>query len=194
MLQTRLTPEIVTRPTTEPLTLGEAKKQLEISISDTTHDDHLTALVIAARQQWEDDTDSAVCNQTWKVETQEFVDGMKLPKRPVQSITTIQYYDGTNTLQTLASTVYQLHAGRGEIRLGYQQVLPATSARWDAWKITYLCGYGTDGTNVPGVAKRAMMLLIGYHFENRDMLQNESTFNRSAYESLVLRYIRSTYP
>ena len=186
-----LTPEIVTRPTSEPLTLTEAKKHLEIAASDTSHDEHVASLITQAREQWERDTDTACCTQTWRVKVGSWQDGIVLPKRPVSSITSIQYYDGANNLQTLSTLIYQLDAPKRQLKLAYQQVLPATSARWDAWTITYVCGYSADGLYVPAVAKSAMKLLIGYMFENRDMLMTSSN---DAYEALVLRYIRSDYP
>lgn len=184
--------ELVTGPTAEPLTLAEAKKQLEIASSDDTHDTHLSQAIKEAREQWEYDTDSACCFQTWKLRVQSLTDRMALPKRPVSSITSIQYYDGNNTLQTLSSALYQLHIN--EFRLAYQATLPATSDRWDAWTITYKIGYSQDGTTVPAIAKRAMLLLVGYYFENRDMIVNDIIYNRSAYEALVMRFARSNYP
>jgi uncharacterized phiE125 gp8 family phage protein len=174
------------------LTLAEAKKQLEISSSDSTHDIQLQAAIAEARQQWEHDTDSACCYQTWKVRVRGIYDRFALPKRPVQSITSIQYYDGANNLQTWAASQYQLHIN--EIRMAYQITLPAVADRWDAWTITYRIGYSQDATSVPAIAKRAMLLLIGYYFENRDMLANEVIYNRKVYEELVARFMRSTYP
>jgi uncharacterized phiE125 gp8 family phage protein len=190
----RLTPELVTGPTIEPITVAEAKKQLEIATSDDTHDAHICDLITAARQQWEADTDTCVNNQTWKVITEQFYDGMKLPKRPIQSITSITYYDGNNTQQTLSTSKYQLHIGTREIKIAFLQVLPVSLARWDAWTITYLCGYGSTAAACPGVAKRAMMFLIGYQFENRDQLMNDVVYKEAAYERLVSKYLRSDYP
>jgi uncharacterized phiE125 gp8 family phage protein len=184
--------ELVTGPTVEPLTLSESKKQLEIAANDSSHDTALQSAIAEARQQWEHDTDSVCCFQTWKLQIQSLTDRMPLPKRPIHSITSIQYYDGNNTLQTLSSSLYQLHIN--EFRLAYQATLPATSDRWDAWQVTYKAGYSQDGQSVPAIAKRAMLLLIGYYFENRDMLVNEATYNRGVYESLVMRFARSNYP
>lgn len=186
-----LTPEIVTRPASEPLTLTEAKKHLEIAASDTSHDEHISNLITQAREQWERDTDTSCCYTTWRVKFQEYFSHLRLPKRPISSITSIQYYDGNNTLQTLSTSIYQLDTSRGLVRLAYQQVLPATSARWDAWTITYVSGYSADGLHVPAVAKSAMKLLIGHLFENRDMM---TPSNMDAYESLVMRYMRTDYP
>lgn len=184
--------ELVTGPTAEPLTLAEAKKQLEIASNDSTHDVDLQLSIAGARQQWEHDTDSACCFQTWKVQVQSLYDRMPLPKRPVHSITSIQYYDGNNALQTLSTSLYQLHIN--EFRLAYQATLPATSDRWDAWVVTYKIGYSQDGTLVPAIAKRAMLMLVGYYFENRDMLMSEAMQSMKSYEDLVRRFARSNYP
>jgi uncharacterized phiE125 gp8 family phage protein len=115
-----------------------------------------------------------------------------LPKRPIHSITSIKYYDGANNLTTWPANQYQLHIN--EIRYAYQITLPAVADRWDAWEITYKLGYSQDATSVPAIAKRAMLLLVGHYFENRDMLTNEIIYNRRVYEDLVVRYARSTYP
>ena len=46
----------VTGPVAEPVTLSEAKKHLELSLDESQHDSHLAALIQAARQKWEHDT------------------------------------------------------------------------------------------------------------------------------------------
>ncbi|MFN7317950.1 MAG: hypothetical protein ACK5S6_00440 [bacterium] len=184
--------ELVTGPTVEPLTLNEAKKQLEISTSDTTHDVQLAQAIQEAREQWEHDTDSVCCYQTWKIRVQSLADRLALPKRPIQSITSITYFDGNNASQTLSASLYQLHIN--EFRLAYQATLPATSARWDAWTINYRCGYSQDATLVPAIAKRAMLLLVGHYFENRDMLMSDAIQTMKPYESLVMKFMRSNYP
>ncbi len=188
----RLIPELVTGPTSDPITLSEAKKQLEIGISDTTHDTHLAGLIQAAREQWEHDTDSATCFATYRIRLAQWADGVELPKSPIHSITSIQYYDGANTLQTYPANQYQLHVDA--VRLAYLQVLPGTVARWDAWAITYKVGYSEDGSKVPAIAKNAMLMLVAHYFENRDMLMAEAMQTMKPYEALVLRYMRSSYP
>lgn len=188
----KLIPELVTGPTAEPITLSEAKKQLEIGSSDTSHDSQLMGLIQAAREQWEHDTDSATCFQTWRIRLAAWVDGFTLPKTPVHSITSIQYYDGGNTLQTLSAIAYQLHVN--DIKLAYLQVLPGTVARWDAWTITYKLGFSEDGSKVPAIAKSAMLMLIAHYFENRDMLMTDAMQTMRPYEALVRRMMRSSYP
>ena len=182
----------MTSPTAEPITLSEAKKHLEIGVSDTTHDIQLASIIQAAREQWEHDTDSVACYATLRVRLATWMDGQSLPRTPIHSITSIQYYDGANTLQTLSPSIYQLHVD--QIRIAYLQVLPGTSARWDAWSINYKAGYSQDGQLVPAIAKNAMLLLIGHYFENRDMLMAEALQTMRPYEALVRRYMRASYP
>lgn len=188
----RLIAETVTKPTAEPVTLSEAKKQLEIASSDTSHDTHLTALIGAAREQWEHDTDSVTCFQTLRLRVASFYDRFKLLKSPIHSITSIQYYDGNNTLQTLSASLYQLHVD--EIRLAYQVTLPSVASRWDAWAITYKAGHSQDGQSVPEAARAAILMLIAHYFENRDMLMSEALQSMRPYEMLVRKFMRASYP
>lgn len=185
---------LVTAPTSEPITLTQAKKQLEISPSDNAHDDHITLLIQTAREQWEHDTDSACLTQTWSVTLKEVIDDeIYLPKRPIQSITSITYYDSLNAQQTLSTSVYGLDAAARAVRLKHMQIWPFMLDRWDAMTVTYVCGY-TSSSLVPAAAKQAMLLLVGKYFENRDMLNNDIIYKDEAYEALVRRFMRSSYP
>ena len=184
---------LVTAPVSEPITLAEAKKQLELSPTDTAHDAQLSLLIQAAREQWEADTDSACLTQTWKVTAEEFYDDeIYLPKRPVQSITHIKYYDSGDVLQTLSTSVYDLDQSCRAVRLKNLQVWPAVSDRWDAITITYVAGYAQSYL-VPAIAKQAMLLLVGYYFDaNRG--DNDRNNDQRAYEALVTKFMRSNYP
>jgi uncharacterized phiE125 gp8 family phage protein len=186
-------PTVVTAPASEPITSAEAKRQLFIATSDTTHDDDITRTIQVAREQWEHDTDSAVYTQTLSVKLEGFgCEAIYLPSRPIQSITSIAYYDSGDDLQTLSTDVYSLDAGNRAVRLKVDQSWPATSGRWDAITITYVAGYSSVAL-VPAVAKQAMLLLVGYYFDaNRG--DNDRPNDLAAYEKLVKRFMRSTYP
>lgn len=187
-------PTIVTPPTSEPITLAEAKKQLELSPTDTSHDDHLTALIQAVREQFEHDTDSAVLTQTLSVTYENLRDDeIYLPRRPVQSITHIKYYDSSNTLQTIESSVYSLDKPESAVRLNYLQLWPVPIDRWDAVIVTYVTGYPSVAA-VPQLYKQAMKLMLAHYFENRDQLLSEAMQTVPAYEAIVRRFMRATYP
>jgi uncharacterized phiE125 gp8 family phage protein len=185
---------LVTPPAAEPVTLAQAKKQLELASSDTAHDAHLALLIQAAREQWEADTDSCCLTQTWKVYAEEFDDDeLYLPKRPIQSITHVKYYDASNVQQTLSTSVYSLDDAERAVRLDSLQVWPAVYDRFDAITITFVAGY-TSAAAVPAIHKQAILLLIGKYFENRDLQVNDVIFKDAAYEALVTKFMRSNYP
>lgn len=185
---------LVTAPASEPITLAEARKQLELANDDTTHSDHLTLLIQAAREQWEHDTDSACLTQTWSVNLPYFSgSSIALPKRPIQSITSITYYDSAEASQTLATSVYAFDAAARKVRLKTLQTWPTTYERFDAVTVTFVAGYAS-AANVPAIHKQAMRLLISHYFENRDMIMSEALQSMPAYEALVSRFLRSSYP
>lgn len=182
-------------PVSEPLTLTQVKKHLEIATLDTQHDEQLADLIKRAREQVEHDTDLVLFTSTWNETFEEFDDCcLKLSKRPIQSVTSIVYRSGESTTTTLSSSIYSLDAARRQICLKYNQVWPTVYGEtFDAISVTYVAGY-TSLPEIPGVAKQAMLLLIGYYFENRDMHSNETMYNRKAYDDLIQRLYRSSYP
>lgn len=180
-------PLLVTAPTLDAVTIEQAKKQCEIAESDTAHDEHLYQLIDRARDEFEADCDLCISPQTWRVYTDHIKDGLQLQKGPIQSITSIKYYDSGNTFQTLATSVYGFDVANRKIRLKYDQVWPAYVTRWDAWEITYLCGF----TTLPPMAVQAMLILIEKYFLGREALK-EPEFR--TYQRLVNKMQRSTYP
>jgi uncharacterized phiE125 gp8 family phage protein len=190
---TTIVPQVITAPTAEPLTLAEAKKQLELAASDTTHDEHLSNLIQSAREEWENDTEMICCTQTLRIKVDRMFDEFKLPHRPVQSVTSLVYFDSNNATATLATSVWDFDTARKLIRLKYNQDWPTWTPRYDAWTITYVCGYSDDGALVPAIAKQAMLLLVGYYFDaNRG--ENDKANDKRAYEMLVNKFMRSSYP
>jgi uncharacterized phiE125 gp8 family phage protein len=184
---------VVTPPAIEAVTLTQAKKQLELSPSDTTHDSQITLLIQAAREQWENDTDTAVMQQSLSMTLPYFPLEIHLQKRPVQSVTSITYYDTADNLATVPTSIYSLDIASRVVRENYLKDWPMTVDRWDAVTVNYIAGHASAAT-VPAIAKQAMLLLIGKYFENRDLLANDLIYKDGAYEALVARYMRSTYP
>ena len=179
-------PTLVTGPTSDSVTLEQAKKQCELADSDTAHDQHLSELIDRARQEFESDCDMCIASQTWKLIRDDFQDGMQLQKGPIQSITSIKYYDTSGVLTTLPTTIYNFDIANRRIRLQYFKIVPLSLLRWDAWEFIYLCGFATP----PGIAVQAMLMLIEKYWLGREL--REPNFAR--YQNLVLKKQRSTYP
>ena len=180
-------PILVTAPTVDVVTLAQAKKQVELADSDTAHDEHLYELIDRARDEFEADCDLCISPQTWKFYADDMDEEMQLQKGPIQSIASIKYYDTNNALQTLSTSIYNFDVANRTIRLQYNQLWPVATTRWDAWEITYLCGFAT----VPPMAVQAMLILIEKYFLGREAMK-EPTFN--TYQRLVNKMQRSTYP
>lgn len=180
-------------PVTEPVTIYDARRQCNLASTDTTHDVKLAHLIASAREQWEHDTGTYFIKRTMQLELPGLCE-MRFPHSPVSAITTVEYYDSGNSSQTLSSSVYQLDSGRSELRLAYNQQWPTSAARWDAVTITYVLGSHVDSTTVPDCAKSAVLLLVANEFEAPDMMGPDYTQTQIAYERLVAKFKRSTYP
>lgn len=186
-----------TSPAAEPLQLSEVKKHLEIADADTAHDEHLQNLIQQAREQVEHDCQVCLVSRTvtekfnWSGDEEYW----QLYYRPITAITGVTYYDTANTQQTFSSSLYSLDADRRRVWLNSNSAWPTTYDRWDAISLSYTAGYGSTGAAVPQMFKQAMLLLIGYYFEERTMMGNEIiTGGFKAYENLLARLKRSNYP
>lgn len=180
-------PSLVTGPTKEPISIGQIKHRVNLAVDDASHDCYLAELVKECRDEVETDCDILCCTQTWQLQVDYLEHGMQLYKSPVQSITSIQYYDTLGTLQTLSTSVYSFDSVNRKIFLKPNQTWPPFQERWDAWKVVYVCGYET----VPSIIQKAVLLLAENYFLARDP-QKESKF--SSYNRLVTKIQRSTYP
>lgn len=175
---------------TEPMTLAEAKKHLEIAEADDTHDAEVSSLISAARELWEHDTQTLTTRRTVTENLPNWPDECwRFHNRPVTSITSIQYYDAANSQQTLSTDIYQLDAPNRRLLLKVDQDWPSIENRWDAITVTYVAGELT----VSEIAKSAMKLKIDELFELRGMTKDKNSVQR-AYEMLLQRFCRSSYP
>jgi uncharacterized phiE125 gp8 family phage protein len=171
---------LVTAPTYEPLTTAEAKLHLRVDVSD---DDALIAsLITAARQYVENFTRRLLMPQTIDVGYDAFpCEEWFVPRCPVQSVTSISYYDGTGSVQTWGSSNYVTDIPVGpygqlpRIAPASGVSYPATQDRVNAVTVRLVCGYGTGAQNeatqqaaVPAGIKAAMKLLIGHWYAHRE--------------------------
>lgn len=169
---------ITAAPAAEPLSSSETKTWLNVSTSD---DDSLIAMLIkTAREKVERDYDTALITQTIAFFSDCFP-GSETPKNPegwielaispVQSVTSVTYYDADNVQQTLAAENYHLDKygfGRPKIRKADGVTWPATFNRPDAVTVTCECGHGDTAADVPDPIRVAMLLMVKYYYDNRE--------------------------
>ena len=156
-------PAAVAAPTTEPITLAQAKAQLRVDHSDD--DSVITAMTKAARAHIE-----AACAVRFAARTgvtikcDSFEDMARMPESPVASITSITYLDTTGTSQTLAGTVYELRSDGLDagIVLKSGQTWPATQPG-SRITVTAAIGYAI----APEDIQHAMLMLTAHFYDNR---------------------------
>ena len=153
--------KVITAPTSEPITLAEAKAHM--SISDSAQDGVIPARISAARQWAEDYTGRSFITRTLELAVDSFEDEMELPHGPVSAIESIKYLDSDGVEQTLSTSVYYLddYALVPTVNLAPDQSWPDTQSIKNAVKIRYTAGYGT-ALNVPEKVRFAINLTVSH--------------------------------
>lgn len=156
-------------PTIEPLLLEEVKRYLRVDGTD--EDSVIEALMLSAREDIETWTGRTLLTTTYALRLDCFPSGcpIRLPRPPLQSVTSIGYLDEDNVAQTLATTVYQsdVYSEPGRITLKTGQSWPSTySAALNAVTITYVAGWIL--ATIPERAKMALKLMVGGYYEHRE--------------------------
>lgn len=183
---------VTTPPSKEPIALSEARAHVELGANNVDHDSILLLHIAAARQQWERDTGKCLITRSMQLKMPSIWDGFEFSDSPVTAITSIRYYP-VDTIATLSTDIYELDASTSTLRLKYNQVWPSWADRWDAWEINFTAGQHADSSTVPAIDKQAMLLYVGYLFRgNRG--DDDRPNDLRAYELLVARHMRSSYP
>ena len=186
----RSTVRVVTPPTSEPVTIAEAKAQLSIGASDDSHDVELVSMIAAAREEWERDTSIALITRTLEHRLPEFLSVIQLTVRPVIAVSAVKYMDSDGVEQTLSAAYYYLDGD--QIRFLNTFIQPTIQDRSEAVRVTYTAGYGSSSTSCPQLDRQAIKLSLANRFEDRDMISADGS--RKAYEALVAKKMRPSYP
>ena len=164
-----MTSVLVTAPAVEPISLSEAKEHLRVDGSD--EDTLISGLISAAVSHVDADgvLGRAMISQTWAYWTRSSPGVVTLPMSPFQSLTSVEYYDADNALQSATASDFEtrLAGDRVTLRPKSGKVWPPAYTREDAIKITYVAGFGAAATDVPQSIRQALLLLIGHWYESR---------------------------
>lgn len=162
-----------TAPTVEPVTLAEAKSQLNLSTS--AHDVKIgndavgTGLIAAARAHVEGLTHRQLNTATWDWYLPCFpgVGGFMVPWPILQTVGYIKYLDVAGDLQTLSTDVYQLdiYSQPGRIVLKHSQSWPSLRDDINAVQIRFVAGYGDAASDVPIALRQLILRLVAHLFE-----------------------------
>lgn len=183
----------VTAPTTEPISLEEAKEYLRVdnSVEDTL----ITTLIKAARSKVESDTWRKMITQTWllsmdKNEVKKFIG---ITGSPIQTINYVKYFDINVVQQTLTTGSYQSNILNEPAIIELSEI-PQMAERMNAMQIEFVCGYGV-AASVPEDLKLSMKLLIGHWYEHREAVTVGNMKDLPmAYDVLIAPYRLIFYP
>jgi uncharacterized phiE125 gp8 family phage protein len=160
-------------PAIEPVSVAEARDHLRVDID--TDDLLIYNMIAAAREYVEIYCNRSFAKHAYRADIAGFENQMRLPGKPIQSVTHIKYYSSASpsVLTTLATSNYQLH--RDVVSLSYGGTWPAVYPRPDGVQITYQCGYSdlaspSEDTvaNTPKSVRQAILLTVGDLYENRE--------------------------
>jgi uncharacterized phiE125 gp8 family phage protein len=160
---------LLTAPSSEPFTLGEAKEHLRES--DSTQDSTITSLITAAREYAEGFTRRALITQSWRLSIDSFpLNGViRLPMPPLVAVNSVKYTDLSGAEVTLDPSQYYVDKASlpGKIDRAYMVIWPLTRCIPNAVRIEFDCGFG-DANAVPEGIKAAMKLMLSHWYENRE--------------------------
>lgn len=167
-----MTLTLVSGPGSEPVTVAEAK--LHVRQDGSADDALIDALVVAAREMAETITRRALITQTWELRLDNWPSGdtLYLPLAPLQSVTSVKYYDEDDTEVALSSDDYVVDSDGdpGRVRLKASASWPSTTLRVvNGVVVRFVCGW-TDANAVPLTIRQAMLLMLGHWYENREMI------------------------
>lgn len=136
-------------------------------------DDLLTALITAARQDCEKFQNRRYITQTWELWLDAWPDKdfIEIPLPPLQSVSSIKYYDTEDTEATFSSDDYfvDTKSEPGRVSLNYGESWPSTTLRpANGVCVTFVAGYGDEASDVPRNIYQAILLLLGHLYENRE--------------------------
>lgn len=159
------TPELVTPPASEPLTLAELKLHLRVDAPDD--DDQITALGVAARQWIETALDRQLVTATWRVTLPWFTGWeIELPYPPLRSVGSITYKDAGLVTRTVSPSTYDVVTTRtpGLVRPKIASAWPPTGFDPAAVMIVFDAGYGSASA-VSDLVKAAIRMMVEHWYD-----------------------------
>jgi uncharacterized phiE125 gp8 family phage protein len=170
--------KIITAPTTEPISLTEAK--LHLRVTSDVDNTIITNLIKVARRHAEKILWKALASTTFELVMDKFPCGeIELPMPPVESVESIKYTNSDEDEVEWDDDNYIFYNSEPAIIIpAYGLSYPTfTPYPIGAVKIRYIAGYKTGSTDpnllIPEEYRQAMLLLIGHLYEHREEVAEE---------------------
>lgn len=168
----------------EPVSLSDVTNW--IRYTGTLQNSVITSLITAAIAEVENWTNKTVVEKDYQLTQQQFTSIINFPVSTVQSITSIQYLDSEDNLQTVASSVYGLD-NISEINQVFQKNtgtgFPFSNGEPNSVQINFTSSF--NGDVVPEDTKTAIKIIVAHMYEEREAYSTEAMRVNPAIENLL---------
>lgn len=176
---------LLTAPTVWPVTLEEARAHCRVRSND--EDALIQGYIRAATKMIELSLGISIATQTWKLTLDEFSNAIELPRGPVLSVDSVEYYDAEGAAQTVSTALYtaDLSSDPQWVVLNSDEAWPDVLDGVNAVSVTYTAGMIEDED-----LRHAILLLIGHWHGNREAVNVGSSVTSMpfAVEALMQPY------
>ncbi len=157
-----------------PITLVEAKSQLNIPSAVTTWDTEITSYINAGMLAFENFTKQVLIEAIFIGYYNTFPVSVELKKSPLRSIVSVKYFDVDNVEQTVSSGDYYTTVADYYSYLIFIEtfITPDTFGRPQIFKVEFKAGLSTNDTDTPEDIKLGIKLFVAYMFENKGDCSN----------------------
>lgn len=156
----------ITPPAVEPVSLETAK--LHLRLDHNADDTLITSYIESARELGEGLARRAFITQTLELVLDAFpANGvLKLPRPPLQSVTSVKYFDSDAAEQTWTDYVVDERSEPG--CLIFRSTPSAALLESGAVVVRFVAGYGSTADKVPNAFVQGILLSVGHWYENRE--------------------------
>lgn len=170
--------ELVTAGTFNSILLDDARLHLREPSNITAEDDLIKSYIRAADATIEFKTNRVISSSTWAGHLDLFPvdDIIRINKFPVSSISSIQYYDSSNSLQTMSSSDY-ITDTKGKVTRIYLENTPSIYERTGAVIVNFVAGYASQPL-VDERIKQACRIIVADYKSNRSDYVVGKTVNK----------------
>lgn len=166
---------LVTAPVKSAVDILNLRDHIRLDYDFGDDDSTIERLSASAVARIENLTGRKLITQTWKVFFDDWPedpsDRFEIPFGQLQSVTHLKYTDNEDNTSTWAATNYKVdtYGDPGHLILGYNKSWPTdTLAVTNAIEIQFVCGYGTDETDIPEDLRLAVRMLVSHWYEHRE--------------------------
>lgn len=162
-----MTVVLVSGPSSEPLTLAEAKGW--VRVTEGADDGLLQSLIVSARLAVEAATNRVLLTQQWRLTLDAWPSSgmLPLPLTPVRAISRVRVLDGAGVARDAALSLFTLDASVDRARIILGAPLPAPGVPNGGVSVELVVGYGDVASAVPEPLRLAMRHLVACWYANR---------------------------